>query len=369
MSGHVCGRIAVGLLLLTRIDALSFQPSRVTKAQGRAAATSTQKVFRVTIKSSGGTLTPPTKSKFEDSQSAQQQPMTGRVRTTQLGNSAGTTAKAGPAATSTTTPSSYGRQVANSVLAPAYIAPEPTVESPTAPPSEEDITSNNPYAATYWYDPRIHNWGNIGLRGRFHAFFAPLATAIIDRTSYKLPSGGFLDVRKKVLATIPRDATVLDLACGTGFSTAPGATGLDTSNEMLDMARCRRPDCKFVQGNAESYGDEDEYDIVSIMFATHEMPAFGRRRVLRNAMRVAKKEVVLVDIDPNFEETLAKKPLKGATFLSGEPYVLDYLRRIDDDVKACAPVRFALKGGTWTATREVLLAGHAVAWRLTRSGA
>ena len=86
-------------------------------------------------------------------------------------------------------------------------------------------------------------------------------------------------------------------------------------------------------------------------------------------MRLARKEVVVVDIDPDFEETLKKKPLNGATFLSGEPYVLDYLRRMDDDVKSCAPVRFAFtKDGTaWTATREVLLKGHVVTWRLTRT--
>jgi hypothetical protein len=35
------------------------------------------------------------------------------------------------------------------------------------------------------------------------------------------------------------------------------------------------------------------------------MPADGRRRVLRNAMRVARKSVFIVDIHPNFERTLA----------------------------------------------------------------
>ena len=269
----------------------------------------------------------------------------------------------------------FGRQSANpksmepkgSVLAPAF-TPSPDAPSRTAPPSIGDDVDDNPYASEYWYDPRIHNQGNIGFGGRMHALMAPLATAIIDRLSYRLPEGGFLDVRKKILSTLPKDATVLDLACGTGFSTAPGATGLDTSNEMLDMARCRRPDCKFVFGNAESYGDDASFDIVTLMFATHEMPAFGRRRVLRNAMRLARKEVVVVDIDPDFEETLKKKPFNGATFLSGEPYVLDYLRRMDDDVKSCAPFRFALNkdGASWKATREVVLKGHVVAWRITR---
>ena len=43
----------------------------------------------------------------------------------------------------------------------------------------------SPKGLPYWFDERMHNWGNSGLRGRFHAFFAPLATRVIDELSYK----------------------------------------------------------------------------------------------------------------------------------------------------------------------------------------
>ena len=135
--------------------------------------------------------------------------------------------------------------------------------SPAPPP-----TAN--HDATYWYHPNIHNWGNIGPGGWFHAFFAPLATAIIDRTSY---SG--LNVRKLVHDDdryFPPGASVLDLACGTGFSTAPSAgrkvIGVDTSPAMLRMARFLRPDATFKTGNAENVGDDCSVDVVSMMFAT-----------------------------------------------------------------------------------------------------
>ena len=82
-------------------------------------------------------------------------------------------------------------------------------------------------------------------------------------------------------------------------------------------------------------------------------------------MRVAKRAVVVVDIDPDFHETLAKKPMQGASFLSGEPYVLDYLRKMDDDVVSCAPVRIAVDKG-WRVTRERLLPKHVVVWHLER---
>ncbi len=128
--------------------------------------------------------------------------------------------------------------------------------SPQQPP--EDVPP-------YWYDPRIHVWGNIGWRGRMHAVLAPLATYVIDQTSY---SG--IDVRKRVHDMLDPTASVLDLACGVGFSTLPGAHGIDTSPAMLDVARWRRPDAHFTFGNAETFGEERSYDIVTCMFACHE---------------------------------------------------------------------------------------------------
>lgn len=116
----------------------------------------------------------------------------------------------------------------------------------------------------YWYDPRIHNFGNIGFSGRLHALMAPLATvrchhpcmehshrselynalihahafpvaslrsqAMIDMRAYQ-----GVDIRKCVHSGFPKHASVLDLCCGTGFSTARKAIGVDTSDEMLDM--------------------------------------------------------------------------------------------------------------------------------------
>lgn len=94
------------------------------------------------------------------------------------------------------------------------------------------------------------------------------------------------------------------------------------------------------------------------------VPAIGRRRVLRNAMRVAKKTVIVADIDPDFHDTLRQKPMEGATFLTGEPYVLNYLDSMDNDVLSCAPVRIGTH--TWKVTRETILPKHVVMWRLDR---
>ena len=66
----------------------------------------------------------------------------------------------------------------------------------------------------YPFDPRIHNLGNIGLRGKIHAKIAPYFTKAIDLIAY-----GGVDVRKQELEKYT-NKTILDFGCGTGFSTS-----------------------------------------------------------------------------------------------------------------------------------------------------
>jgi len=197
----------------------------------------------------------------------------------------------------------------------------------------------------YWYHPKIHNLGNIGLGGRLHSLMAPFATFLIDMLAY-----GGKDARKLVHKTISPEHSVVDLCCGVGFSTFPGATAVDTSVEMLDMARLRRPDARFVEGNAETWGEDGCADVVTIMYGMHEIPQEGRKRVLANAARIARKHVIIVDIDPSY--------CPSETMLSGEPYVRDYLRHIDADVGDVARTR------AFRSMRVNVVPGHVVMWRL-----
>jgi ubiquinone/menaquinone biosynthesis C-methylase UbiE len=82
---------------------------------------------------------------------------------------------------------------------------------------------------------------------------------------------------------------------------------------------------KFVQGNAETWGEANSFDVVTCFFGTHEMPREARSRVLRNALRIARKKVIFVDIDPTYEPSEA--------MLAGEPYILEYLKNIDYDFR------------------------------------
>ncbi|KAL1495390.1 hypothetical protein AB1Y20_016759 [Prymnesium parvum] len=199
-------------------------------------------------------------------------------------------------------------------------------------------------AHSYWDDPRIHNFGNVGWRGLLHAMVVPVATHAIDQLAY-----AGVDVRRVV-----HDSFVRERLSAAVKSPPPPRrlVGVDTSEQMLALARLRRPEAEFVRGNAEVWGEARCCDVASVMYAMHEMPRGARRRVLRNALRLARARVLVVDIWPGFKPT----PM----MLSGEPYVLDYLKNIDSDVLA------AVGQGEWDVERIDLVAEHVTMWKMDR---
>ena len=93
-------------------------------------------------------------------------------------------------------------------------------------------------------------------------------------------------------------ARTLDVACGTGFLTVqlPGqVTGLDQSEAMLAIARARRPDARFVQGDglAPPFEDGTFERLHTAHFYGH-LDAAQRARFLAAAERLA-GELVVVD--------------------------------------------------------------------------
>ena len=119
-----------------------------------------------------------------------------------------------------------------------------------------------------------------------------------------------------------KNKKVLDFCCGTGISTINNnnAIGIDTSFEMLKIAKRNNKNAKFYFGNAEYYIPPHNIDIVSCMFAFYEIPLYAQKNIITNAINIAKEKVIIVDISPNY------KPSK--TMLTGEPYILEYLSNI-----------------------------------------
>jgi len=172
----------------------------------------------------------------------------------------------------------------------------------------------------YYYDRRIHNLGNIGFQGMIHAESAYMTTKIIDRLCYD-----GVNIRKEIMKDY-KNNSVLDLCCGIGISTMENSVGIDTSIEMLNVAtkldEKEKLNKQFYFGNAENYNPEIPVDIVTCMFGFHEMPLSAHCKIIENAMKIAKKEIIIVDIATNY------KPKE--IMLSGEPYLLNYLKDIDN---------------------------------------
>jgi SAM-dependent methyltransferase len=176
--------------------------------------------------------------------------------------------------------------------------------------------------AEYWNHPYIHGIGNTGWGGEIHARVAPLLTKLIDHIAYD-----GMDAREMIHCKLKAEmdwSTAADLCCGTGVSTPLYGIGVDTSEEMIGVASGGAEKKRFRVGNAESWGEDNQFELVTCMFGFHEMPATGREKVIRNMLRIASKKAVIVDIVPSY--------VPGKKMLSGEPYVLDYLAHINDEL-------------------------------------
>eukprot|EP00529_Nitzschia_sp_RCC80_P000663 CAMPEP_0113446016 /NCGR_PEP_ID=MMETSP0014_2-20120614/3485_1 /TAXON_ID=2857 /ORGANISM="Nitzschia sp." /LENGTH=376 /DNA_ID=CAMNT_0000337087 /DNA_START=1551 /DNA_END=2681 /DNA_ORIENTATION=- /assembly_acc=CAM_ASM_000159 len=244
----------------------------------------------------------------------------------------------------------------------------------------------------YWFDSRIHTFGNIGFWGGFHAALAPISTKLIDMIAYDGE-----DVRSKVANELSANlsknsrkagAKVLDMCCGVGISTralreafpdAEKVVGLDTSKEMISMANFLtthlgffKPIITFFQNglfrarrgchgrttfqikNAESTDfDDQSFDLVTVMYAFHEAPKAGRERILREAYRVLQPggTLAVVDIDTSYTPS--------DTMLAGEPYVIEYQKNIHRQLKT-------MKGFS-NMKYETIVPEHVGMWILKRS--
>jgi len=270
---------------------------------------------------------------------------------------------------------------------------------------------DNDDTAEYWFNNKIHTFGNTGFWGGLHAFVAPVATKIIDVVAYN--GKGARDViaenlRAATSLKVPHPR-ILDMCCGVGISTralekafgksADLLIGVDTSPEMIAMARAITShregvgsfgyqfrsammplanmvhDAKvtaqsmlnqanqtargvklctsYVLGNAQrTIFPAQSFDLVTIMYAFHEAPKYGRYLMLREARRLLSKggTLVVVDICPTYQPS--------PTMLAGEPFVLEYKKSILEQMRS-------LKGFEDMAVQSVV-EGHVVQWTLTR---
>ena len=190
----------------------------------------------------------------------------------------------------------------------------------------------------YPYDPRIHNFGNHGALGSVHSLIAPLFTLYTDTTIYGR------NLRKEIVDMQGADKTILDVGCGTGFSTSAtlGSKGLDVSNEMLSTAKAIFPNKDFEQAHIEEWVPDKQYDIVTIMFLFHEVPQQHRINIIEKLKLIAREKIIVVDISPNYSPS--------ELMITGEPYINDYLKNIRDDLSSFS--------------EEIIITNHVHSWSL-----
>jgi SAM-dependent methyltransferase len=111
---------------------------------------------------------------------------------------------------------------------------------------------------------------------------------------------GWLEETKaltRTLGALP-PARTLDVACGTGFLTQHlrgEITGLDQSPSMLELARAKVPEGRFVQGDAlELPFSDDSFERLLTSFFYGHLEEDDRDAFLREARRVA-DELIVVD--------------------------------------------------------------------------
>lgn len=112
---------------------------------------------------------------------------------------------------------------------------------------------------------------------------------------------------------------------------------------------------KYIRGNAERVmAPGGQFDIVTIMYAFHEIPRAARYRILRETRRLLKSGGILAVVDIN-PQVYTPSP----TMLAGEPYVIEYQKNIDKQIAT-------IQGFTDTTIIEVV-PEHVTMWILKRS--
>lgn len=203
----------------------------------------------------------------------------------------------------------------------------------------------SPSTRTSPFDSRIHTLSNTGPFGLLHAALAPLITSHIDSVAYK---GRNIrgEIATACVERFGKGCTVLEVGCGSGTMTKEllshgvKVTAVDTSSEMLSVAKLYAPGADYIRMNGVDA--EGEYDSVICAFVFHEVPREAHEDLL-SAFSEMGKETWIVDISPSYTPS--------PTMLEGEPFVEEYLSTFDETAS-----RFLCK------KRIDIVKGHARMW-------
>lgn len=205
----------------------------------------------------------------------------------------------------------------------------------------------------YWNNPKVHYLGNNNIGGKIHSLLAEPFNMILELKTYNGMNVRKMAFEKAMSELYPYSQTepirVCDVCCGTGISTRAGhdvfldshIIGIDTSQEMLDMCK-NYSTVSYYNENAEYFSYQEKFDVISIMFALHEIPRNARCYILENIKRNLKHGgiCIILDISPEY---IVTPMMRG-----GEPYVDEYVQNIRSDLNDF--------------NEEIMVKGHLSTW-------
>jgi ubiquinone/menaquinone biosynthesis C-methylase UbiE len=165
-----------------------------------------------------------------------------------------------------------------------------------------------------------------------------------------------------MLAELPV-GVALDAACGTGrhagklYELGHQVIGVDTTEEMLAMARAKLPKVDFRAGRLEELPvDDASVDLVTCSLALTHVPDLGP--VMREFARVLRPggRAVLSDIHPWMASTGAVAAFPRDDGKPGVPFVVNIVHQVSDYIAAFHDAGLAIEGCLEPAVNEEVIA-------------
>ena len=146
-------------------------------------------------------------------------------------------------------------------------------------------------------------------------------------------------VRQFVIDAQGKDKNILDIGCGTGYSTSSTeeSLGIDTDIRKIKTAKKLFPNKNFKLGVIASWNRDKKYDVVTSMFYFHTIPRYSRLQIIKNAVDIAIERVVIVDISPDYKDNISLS--------RHNPFIPDYIKTCRKDLKCLNFIETSLVDG------------------------